>query len=309
MRASTIARPQFQRSKGHNRLIRHRGRAERHTPHIHQTLYGWVVESNSRRIEVRRARLHVALHGFTNQPQQLLILVALINSHIDHKLTLGRHYVMLRSCLHTRNRHLHRTKHWRHTLKTMRTKPLDILQRLIDSIYALLACCVTSNTIRRTIEHHQALLGNSGIHSRRFADNSKINLTQLRKHGTHAIHASNLLLSRGKHYQIIRLLRFCQLRKGNNHSHQASARIVTTQAIQLITLNRGRKGIARPLRIGLHRVNMGIEQNRRLRLIALPRLYPHIITHTPWSKAHLRELRLHNIGSGSLVTANRGRGN
>lgn len=150
-----------------------------------------------------------------------------------------------------------------------------------------------------------AELSHGWIHSRRLANNSKIYFTKLWQDGSYAIYARNLLLGRGEHNQVIRLLRCGKLRKYSHHSHQTTARIVTTQAIQPIPLHRRSKGVTHPLRIGPHGIDMGIEQNRRLRLIVPPRLSPHIITLTLRLETHFYHLSLHNIGRSRLIAAHR----
>ena len=86
---------------------------------------------------------------------------------------------MLRAGLDDRDRHLDRSQQVALLRELIRTEPVDILDRLVDGVDALIAGGVSRLAGGDAIEHHQSLLGDRRTHAGRFAHHGEADRRQL----------------------------------------------------------------------------------------------------------------------------------
>ena len=154
-----------------------------------------------------------------------------------------------------------------------------------------------------TVNDHQSLLGNGGVHTRRFTHNGHVNLGQMGQGQRESVSTAHLLFARCQIHQVV--IGFASqypiyLQKRN----QSASAVVGAQSIQTVALDSGREWVTRPRCHRLHRVDVCIEQQRRFLWVNVL-LNENIVPNAFIGQAPLPDEIGKNVRSGSLFTAYR----
>src|SRR5690606_23639389 len=202
---------------------------------------------------------------FADNIEHLFIPVGVCHPDIHNELAGRRHNVMLGSGMDYRDTHLNGTKLFRRFRKAITCKPLDIFQCFVNGIISLLAGRMTSLSMSRAIEYHEAALGYCELHQRRFPYDSKIQRPQIRYNQFQPIGTRNLLFGRRRDAKIVtKAFLWIKMQERRDKRQEASTSVITTEAEKFTISDIRRKGVTCVSRIGLHRIVMGIEQDGRL---------------------------------------------
>ena len=153
-----------------------------------------MVESDARRVKTEGMGYHLTAQVLGDDVEDLLVGIKLIRAHINEDTALIGYYIMLCACIDDRCLHLHRSEQRTHLVKAVRAYPLQIVQSLIDSVDSLLTRSMSLLAMSNDVKHHQSLLRHSRLHTRRFTDDSHVDLRKQRQHTANTILSRNLLL-------------------------------------------------------------------------------------------------------------------
>src|SRR5690606_1410559 len=190
-------------------------------------LYDRMVQRNRGWCEPRRSRLHVDVHVFPDDCQNLVMAIHFRRPYVNNELARRGHYVMLRAGIYYRDRHLNRSKVGRHLRKLKATEPPYSIHCLIDSIFTLLSRRMPCLAVRFAVQDHKASLRDRQIQQRRFADNSKGQRSGMPDSFFYTVLTRNFLLRRRQQTQVIRqIFGLMVIKKGGDKRHPATAGIV-----------------------------------------------------------------------------------
>ena len=182
MRARRLAGADLERGEGHDGLVGGGRRSEDLQAERQATLHHRVLHIYVRAADARGAFLDLAGDGLLDEGEQLGIGVHSVRTDVHDEGAGVRHDVVLRTGLDHRHGHLDGSQIRRHLRETVVPEPVDVLQGLVDGVYALLAGGVAALAAGGAVQHHQALLGNGHLHSRRLsydAEGDSMNVGQI----------------------------------------------------------------------------------------------------------------------------------
>ena len=111
------------------------------------------------------------------------------------------------------------------------------------------------------VQHHQAFLGNGGLHLSGLAHQGKGNGRQLGQNALETVLAGDFFLARSQEQKVIGLRRAAQLQKDLQQADHAGPRVVTAQPVEFaVGFQAGRERVAPPAADGFHGVDVRIEQ-------------------------------------------------
>ena len=102
--------------------------------------------------------------------------VLLCKPDIHSKGALVWHHIVLRAGVNNCNLHLDIAEPFRLLREAVVTEPLNIRQRLIYGVHALIPGCVTALACADTVKHHKPLLRHSHLERRRLSHYCKVYL-------------------------------------------------------------------------------------------------------------------------------------
>ena len=159
------------------------------------------------------------------------------------------------------------------------------------------------------IEHHESFLGNGRLHTGRFTDDGNFHGREQRQDTRDAVFSRNFFFGRGQINDIVGLFLGSEPRKHLQERHQTSATVVAAQSVEHIAILLRTIGIARPGSHGLHRVEMGIEEQGGTVLVEVGIECPHVVGFATGLESEVADGLLHDVGSLFFATAYGGCGN
>ena len=261
MAARRLAGTQLQRGEGHQRLVAQRGRPEGRHAHLHTTLHQGVVGGDAGRRQAEGARRELApLHVLPQEVEEVLVFVKFVGAHVDDEAALVGDDVVLRAAVEDGHRHLGGAEQRTLLAETVVAQPHEVVQGLVDGVDTFVAGGMAALAVRHAVDDHESLLGHGGLHARGLAHDGHVNLRQLGQGQRKAASTADLLLAGGEVDQVVRRGRTPERAVGGQQAHQSAAAVVAAQAVEGVALDGGAEGVARPCADGLHRVDVGVEQ-------------------------------------------------
>ena len=278
MGTGRVARSDLDGGEAHERLVAERGRAERHLAQHERPPDERMLRVEPRGVEAEAPGLDLAAHLRLDQLEQPLVAVELVGPDVDRKLAAVGDDVVLRAGVDHRDGHFHPAQKVAVVRELVGAEPVDVLDRLVDGVDALVAGGVSRLSGGDAIEHHQPLLGDRRKHPRRLADDGEMDGRQLGQDALEAVFPGDLLFARGEEEEVVGLRLGGQDPEGLIERDHAGAGVVAAQAVETVVVGLLRQeGVSLPSGDRLHGVDMRVQEEGRLGEVESRRDEPEVV--------------------------------
>ena len=265
-----------------------------------------MFRSERRGPDARRTGHGVRPDGRPQDFDRLLVGVGVRRADVRDEAAGVGHHIVLRPGLDLRHRDSDRTQQLRFPPEAERTQPRDVFQRDVEGVHPLAACRMAAFAVRRAVQHHQPPFSCGGLHAGRFADQRHVDPAQRGQQGPHAVLAHALLFGRDGQHEVEGQLPLPEGQERLYQTYRRSSRVVASEAVEAVALDRRHERIAGVRSRRTHRVVVRVQKQRRTRRIESLRTHPDVVRKPFGHGAVLREVSRDQLRGACFVARERG---
>ena len=165
-------------------------------------------------IQTEGACLGLALDVGGDFLEQLFVGIEFVAAYVDHEGAQVGDDVVLGTGIDLGNAHFYRAQQIGCFGEAVGAEPFDVVEYLVDGIFAFFAGGMSGFSPGCYVEYHQAFLGNGRVHFRRLTYDAQGNGRELGKDAFYAVLSGNLFFAGCQKDQVIALFGGAQVAEG-----------------------------------------------------------------------------------------------